>query len=105
MATVAELKELALHAVNGTAPANFEHKTVDEALRGEMNQWCSSLIEFQRHKLDIFEIIITAVDEVVPNKVIDAMGMFAEIRQVADGQKALFKRGLVRLSRFATSAR
>lgn len=95
MATVAELKELALHAVNGTAPANFEHKTVDEALRGEMNQWCSSLIEFQRHKLDIFEIIITAVDEVVPNKVIDAMGMFAEIRQVADGQKALFKRGLV----------
>mgnify|MGYP003291888409 CR=1 FL=1 len=59
MATVAELKELALHAVNGTAPANFTNETVDEALRGEMKNWCSSLIEFQRHKLDIFEIIIT----------------------------------------------
>ena len=34
MATIKELKELALHAVRGTAPANYTAETVDEALRG-----------------------------------------------------------------------
>ena len=95
MANIKELKELALHAVRGTAPANYTAETVDEALRGELAAMCTSFNEFQRNKLDIFDIIITAADEVVPNKVIDAMGMFAEIRTIPRGQKALFKRGLV----------
>ena len=95
MANIKELKELALHAVRGTAPANYTTETVDEALRGELAAMCTNFNEFQRNKLDIFDIIITAADEVVPNKVIDAMGMFAEIRVIPRGQKALFKRGLV----------
>lgn len=95
MATIQELKDLALHAARGTAPANYTNETVDEALRGEISAMCSSINMFQRNKHDIFEIIITAADEIVPNKVIDAMGMFAEVKQVPQGQKALFKRGLV----------
>ena len=95
MANIKELKELALHAVRGTAPANYTAETVDEALRGELAAMCTSFNEFQRNKLDFFDIIITAADEVVPNKVIDAMGMFAEIRTITLGQKALFQRGLV----------
>ena len=93
MATIKELKDLALHSVRGTAPENFTVGTVDEALRGEMAKMCSSINEFQRNKYDIFEIIMTAADEAVPNKVIDVMGMFAEIRNIPQGQKALFKRG------------
>lgn len=95
MATIKELKDLALHAVRGTAPANYTAETVDEALRGEIAEMCSSINQFQRNKHDIFDIIITAADEIVPNKVIDAMGIFAEVKQVAQGQKALFRRGLV----------
>ena len=95
MATIKELKDLALHAVRGTAPANFTAETVDDALRGEIAEMCSSINQFQRNKHDIFDIIITAADEIVPNKVIDAMGIFAEVKQVAQGQKALFRRGLV----------
>ena len=95
MATIKELKDLALHAVRGTAPANFTAETVDDALRGEIAEMCSSINQFQRNKHDIFDIIITAADEVVPNKVIDAMGIFAEVKQVPQGQKALFRRGLV----------
>lgn len=95
MATIQELKDLALHAVRGTAPANFTNETVDDALRGEMAKMCDSINNFQRNKYDIFDIIITAADEVVPNKVFDVMGMFAEIRNVPQGQKALFKRGNV----------
>ena len=56
MATIKELKELALHAVRGTAPANYTAETVDEALRGELCAMCDSINNFQRNKYDIFEI-------------------------------------------------
>ena len=95
MATIKELKELALHAARGTAPANYSVGTVDEALRGELASMCGSINNFMRNRYDIYDIIITTADEIVPNKVIDVMGMFAEIRQVPQGQKAIFKRGNV----------
>jgi len=90
MATLKELKQLALHAAKGTAPENFSVGTVDDALRGELKQMASSVNEFKRNRYDIYDIIIETADEIVPNKVISAMGIFAEIKQVAQGQKALF---------------
>ena len=50
MATIAEIKELALHAAKGTAPANFSEKNVNDALRGEMAAMCSSINEFRRNQ-------------------------------------------------------
>ena len=91
MATIKELKELALHAVRGTAPANYTAETVDEALRGELAAMCDSINNFQRNKYDIFEILITAADEVVPKKAFEVMGTFAEIKNVPQGQKAVFR--------------
>lgn len=104
MANINDLKELALHAVRGTAPANFSNGTVDEALRGEMAQMASSINEFMRNKYDIFEIMITAADEIVPKKTLSALGAFAEIKNVGQGQKALFKtnRGKMRAKKFLT---
>lgn len=37
MATLQEIKELALHAARGTAPANFSNENVNEALHDEIN--------------------------------------------------------------------
>ena len=74
MATIAEIKELALHAAKGTAPANFSEKNVNDALRGEMAAMCSSINEFRRNQYDIFQIMIETADEVVPPKVIARMG-------------------------------
>ena len=95
MATIKELKELALHAARGTAPAEYTASNVDEALRGELAQMCSSINNFMRNRYDIYDIIIETADEIVPNKVIDVMGSFAEIKSVPQGQKAIFKRGLI----------
>ena len=95
MATIKELKELALHAARGTAPAEYTASNVDEALRGELASMCSSVNNFMRNRYDIYDIIIETADEVVPNKVIDVMGSFAEIKSVPQGQKAIFKRGMV----------
>ena len=91
MATIAELKELALHSVRGTAPVNYELGTVDEALRGEIAKMCDSLNNFMRNRYDIYDIIITVADEVVPAKTFDVLGQFAEIKSVPQGQKALFR--------------
>ena len=95
MATIKELKELALHAARGTAPAEYTTSNVDEALRGELAAMCSSINNFMRNRYDIYDIIIETADEIVPAKVIDVMGAFAEIKTVPQGQKALFKRGMV----------
>ena len=91
MATIAELKELALHSVRGTAPANYELGTVDEALRGEIAKMCDSVNNFMRNRYDIYDIIITVADEVVPSKTFEVLGQFAEIKSVPQGQKALFR--------------
>ena len=95
MATIKELKDLALHSVRGTAPENYTAGTVDEALCGELAAMCDSVNNFMRNRYDIYDIIITTADEVVPNKVLDVMGIFAEIKTVPQGQKAMFKRGMV----------
>jgi hypothetical protein len=91
MATIKELKELALHSVRGTAPETYELGTVDEALRGEIAKMCDSVNNFMRNRYDIYDIIITVADEVVPAKTYDVLGQFAEIKSVPQGQKALFR--------------
>ena len=106
MATIKELKDLALHAAKGTAPANFTQENVEDAFRGEMGKLASSLNEFNRNKYDIFEIIMSAADEIVPNRVISGMAPFAEVQQVAFKQKAVFRRrvGANRAKLFLTRA-
>jgi hypothetical protein len=94
MATIQEIKELALNAARGTAPENYSVENVNDALRDELNAMCSSINEFRRNQYDIFEIIIETADDIVPKKVIDYVGIFAEVKTVGNGQKAMFKRKL-----------
>lgn len=96
MATLKQMRELALHAVKGTAPETFTVDNVNEAFADGLKEMAGSINQFMKNKYDIYDIIIEAVDEVVPNKVIDAVGIFAEVQQVAQGQKAMFKRKLGR---------
>lgn len=94
MATIQEIKELALNAARGTAPENYSVENVNDALRDELNAMCSSINEFRRNQYDIFEIIIETADDIVPKKVIDYVGIFAEVKIVGNDQKAMFKRKL-----------
>ena len=96
MATLQEIKELALYAAKGTAPANYQVENVNEALRDAFKDLAGSVNQFMKNRYDIYEIMIETADEIVPNKVIDAVGRFAEVQVVGQGQKALFKRSLSR---------
>ena len=104
MATLKEMKELALHAAKGTAPTNYSASSVNEAFRDGLQELAGSINQFMKNRYDIYEIIVETADEIVPNKVIDALGAFAEIKVVGQGQKALFKKSLgkTRAKKFLT---
>lgn len=91
--TIQELKQLARHAANRTAPAEFSVQSVDAAIADEFRKLTSSVNDFMRNRFDIYDIIIENADTIVPVKVMDAMGAFAEIRNVKQGEKPLFKKG------------
>ena len=102
--TIKEMKELALCAAKNEAPANYSMENVNDALVEGLREMAGSVNQFMKNRYDIYEIIIEAADEVVPNKVIDAVGIFAEVRQVGQGQKAMFttKLGRTRARKFLT---
>ena len=102
--TIKDLKELAVYAAKGQAPTNFSVENVDEALRDGLRELAGSVNEFMKNRYDIYDIVIQAADEIVPNKVIDAVGIFAEVQQVAQGQKAMFRTrlGRTRARKFLT---
>lgn len=109
MATLQELRELARHAAHGTVPATYSVEgidvDVDAAFRDTLKEYAGSINQFMKNRYDLYEIIIENVDEIVPNNVIDSVGMFAEVKVVGQGQKAIFKRrglGKARAKKFLT---
>lgn len=104
MATLSEIKELALHAAKGTAPATFSSENVNAALSDALKDLAGTYNQFMKNRYDIYEIFIETADEIVPNKVIDAVGIFADVQVVGQGQKALFKKrvGKNRAKKFLT---
>lgn len=104
--TINELKKIALHAVKGTVPAEFSNQEIDvnAAFVDGLRELAGSVNQFMKNRYDIYEILIETVDEILPKKVIDGIGMFAEIQQVGQGQKAMFKKpvGRARARQFLT---
>lgn len=102
------LKDLAIHAIKGTIPADaateFTVVDVNDSFQKEIGKLAVDFNAYRRNKLDIFEIVQAMADEVVPNRVIAAMGTFAEIRRVANGQRTQFivKKGRNRAKQFLT---
>ena len=92
--TIKEMKDLALCAAKNEIPANYTTEDVNGALAEALREMAGSVNQFMKNRYDIYDIIIQAADEIVPNKVIDAVGIFAEVQQVGQGQKALFRTSL-----------
>ncbi len=104
MATLKEMKELALHAAKGTAPSTYSVENVNDALLGQMAEIAGSVNKFMKNRYDIYEIIIETADEIVPKKVTDGLSIFAEIQIVGQGEKSKFvqKTGKMRAKKFLT---
>ena len=101
------LKELARHAAHRTAPAEFSVSSVDAAFADEMKALTGSVNNFMRNRYDIYDIIIENADDIVPAKIMDAMGQFAEVINLKNGETKIFKRGGLgrnRAKKFLTQA-
>ena len=104
--TINELREIARHAIKGTVPACFANEEVDvnAAFADGLKEFAGSINQFMKNRYDLYDIIVENVDEIMPKKVIDAIGRFAEVQTVAHGQKAIFKvkKGRNRARKFLT---
>ena len=67
---------------------------ISSELREELRKIASTPQDFERNKWDIFALIQTAADDIIPVRVEQIMGQFAETQQVGQGNKATFKRKL-----------
>ena len=102
--TINELRELALHAVKGTAPDTFTVENVNEAFADGLKEFAGSYNQFMKNRYDLYDIIIQSIDEILPRDVMATIGQFAEIQSVAQGQKAMFRKklGRARAKKFLT---
>lgn len=101
-----EVRELALAAATGTPIGNFTMDDVNAALVGELSKSAGSINQFMKNRYDIYDIIVSVVEEVVPKKVIDVISPFAEVKTVKHGQTVAFtqKLGRNRARKFLTQA-
>lgn len=106
MADIKAIKELVVCAFLGTSPdpTKFSNTDVKESLRNEIHSLANDFNSYRRNKLDLFEIMQEAYDEILPKYVEDFMGTFAEIKTVENGKRAQFvvKRGRQRAKQFIT---
>jgi len=105
------IKDLAIASLSGSIPATkFEAGTTIEDINHSLREACKELApnryEYERNKTYIFEIIQTAIDTVLPRKVIDTVGQFAEVQQFKLGDIPRFKvkTGRSRAKKFITRA-
>lgn len=101
MAFSKEIFDLAkLAAQNKGYVANaetFSAQDVSESLRGELKKFVGNYYDFQKNKLDLFELISITIDLMLPRRVEAVMGQFAEIQNIPQGARATFKRKHSRL--------
>lgn len=102
--TLSELREFALRSVKGEGYAEFSAENVNDAFVDGLKEFAGSYNQFMKNRYDLYDIIIEAIDEILPKNVIDTLGRFAEVQVVAQGQKAMFKRskGRARAKKFLT---
>lgn len=107
---IKSMKDLAVAAISKKVPTNFANvatvEDVEETLREACRELAPNRYEYERNKTYIFEIIQTAIDAVLPEKVFATIGQFAEIQQFANRQIPRFelKMGRNRAKKFVTRA-
>ena len=104
-----DLQDLAIHAITKTVPADFAEASVadvTESFRQEMKELAGDYKKYRRNKNDVFEIIEVALDYIIPKRVAQIFGQFADIRffKVNDKPSFKVKTGYTRAKRFVTKA-
>ena len=77
----------------------FSYAELNDTLRNELNEYAATPALYRENKNTIFSLMEIVVDEVLPVRVMEAYGQFAEIKQFAQGEKAVFTQRVTAASR------
>lgn len=69
---------------------NFSYADLNETLRKELNELAGTYALYRENKNTIFELIETTINDVLPKKVMEQYGMFAEVKTFDQGDKPIF---------------
>lgn len=77
----------------------FSYAELNETLRKELNAYAATPADYRENKNLIFSLMESIVDDVLPVKVLEMYGQFAEIAQIPQGDKAIFTQKVTAASR------
>ena len=77
----------------------FSYSELNETLRKELNEYAATPALYRENKNTIFSLMEVIVDDVLPVRVMEMYGMFAEIKQFSQGEKAVFTQRVTAASR------
>ena len=78
---------------------NFTASEINETLRSELKAIAGNYHLYEQNKHTIFALVENVIDDVLPTRVLEEYGMFAEITTVAQGDKAIFRQKVSAASR------
>lgn len=74
------------------------YEALNDTFRREMNELAGTYAQYRENKNLIFNLIQVGLDEVLPQKVLQNYGQFADVKTYAQGDKPVFR---VRISEYA----
>lgn len=82
----------------------FSYSALNDTLRNELNELVGTEELYQENKRKVFSLISETIDAVLPPRLIDRWGQFAEIKTYDQGDRPVFTRrtGKVRAKQFIT---
>lgn len=78
---------------------NFTASEINETLRSELKAIAGNYHLYEQNKHTIFALVEQTIDDILPQRVLEEYGMFAEITTVAQGDKAIFRQKVSAASR------
>ena len=78
---------------------NFTASEINETLRSELKAIAGNYHLYEQNKHTIFALVENVIDDVLPKRVLEEYGRFAEIVTVAHGDNAIFRQKISAASR------
>lgn len=101
-----ELGKLTARAKSGASVAfsyngkeNFSYNELNDTLRAELNELCPDYRTYCENKNTVFALVEEVIDDILPIRVLEQYGAFAEVKQFAQGDKPVFYQKLTRQTR------
>lgn len=102
------IKQLLDCVMGRNIPTEFANENIDyeAALRDEIKKLVGTYSLYRRNKYELFDLLAQNAEEVLPRKVLDLIGSFAEVAQYGNNDRLVFKvkRGAQRGRQFVTRA-